>query len=87
MLQNAYFLAKIGADTAENERTFAENSPTIGNYPTGASGPGPRRPQRARVAADTAYATALHGEVRITESTLSAGLKLLYKHMGVISER
>ena len=27
MLQNAYFLAKIGADTAENERKFAENLP------------------------------------------------------------
>ena len=25
MLQNAYWLAKIGADTAENERNFAEN--------------------------------------------------------------
>ena len=25
MLQNSYFLAKIGVDTAENERTFAEN--------------------------------------------------------------
>ena len=24
MLQNAYFLAKIGADTAENEQNFAE---------------------------------------------------------------
>ena len=24
MLQNAYFLAKIGADTVENERNFAE---------------------------------------------------------------
>ena len=24
MLQNAYLLAKIGADTAENERIFAE---------------------------------------------------------------
>ena len=35
MLQNAYFLAKIGADTAENERKFAENLPKIGNYPTG----------------------------------------------------
>ena len=48
MLQNAYFLAKIGADTAENEQHFAENLPKIGNYPTGpemrrcrpASGPG-----------------------------------------------
>ena len=27
MLQNAYFLAKIGADTAENERYFAEILP------------------------------------------------------------
>ena len=25
MLKNAYFLAKIGADTAENERNFAKN--------------------------------------------------------------
>ena len=32
-----YFLAKIGADTAENERNFAENLPKIGNYPTGRS--------------------------------------------------
>jgi hypothetical protein len=27
MLQNAYFLAKIAADTAENEQHFAENLP------------------------------------------------------------
>ena len=27
MLQNAYFLAKIGADTAENEQHFAEFLP------------------------------------------------------------
>ena len=27
MLQNAYFLVKIGADTAENEQHFAENLP------------------------------------------------------------
>ena len=27
MLQNAYFLAKIGADTAENEQEFAEILP------------------------------------------------------------
>ena len=30
MLQNAYFLAKIGADTAENEQHFAEILPKIG---------------------------------------------------------
>ena len=27
MLQNAYLIAKVGADTAENERNVAENSP------------------------------------------------------------
>ena len=35
MLQNAYLLAKIGADTAENERSFAENLTKICNYPAG----------------------------------------------------
>ena len=35
MLQSAYLLAKIGVDTAENERNFAEILPKIGNYPTG----------------------------------------------------
>ena len=35
MLQNAYFLAKIGADTAENEQHFAEILRKTGNYPTG----------------------------------------------------
>ena len=35
MLHNAYLLAKIGADTAENEQHFAEILPKIGNYPTG----------------------------------------------------
>ena len=29
MLQNAYFLAKIGADTAENQRHSAKNLPKI----------------------------------------------------------
>ena len=31
MLQNPYLVAKIGADTAKNERTFAKKN---GNYPT-----------------------------------------------------
>ena len=35
MLQNAYFLAKIGADTAENEQHVAGILPKTGNYPTG----------------------------------------------------
>ena len=34
MLQNAYFLAKIGADTAENDEHFAEFLPKTGNSPT-----------------------------------------------------
>ena len=48
MLQNAYFLAKIGADTAKNEQHFAEILPKIGNYPTGP--PAPRRPVRCPAA-------------------------------------
>ena len=32
MLQNAHLLAKICADTAENERKFAEILPKTGNY-------------------------------------------------------
>ena len=39
MLQSAYFLAKIGADTAENEQHFAEILPKIGNC----AGPGQQR--------------------------------------------
>ena len=43
MLQNAYLLAKIGSDTAENERNFAKNW----QLPYGSWGPVvPRRPGR-----------------------------------------
>ena len=38
MLQNAYLIAKIGADTAENERNFAGILP-IGRCKPDASGP------------------------------------------------
>ena len=38
MLRNAYFLAKIVADTAENDRNFVKNLPKIGNCPTGPRG-------------------------------------------------
>ena len=34
MLQNAYLLAKIGADTAENEQHFAKKLRKTDNYPT-----------------------------------------------------
>ena len=33
MVQNAYSFAKIGADTAENERTFAEICQILRNHP------------------------------------------------------
>ena len=47
MLQNAHLLANIGADTAENERIFAEILPKIGNYATGRAPGGPgARPRR-----------------------------------------
>ena len=47
MLQNAYFLAKIGADTAENEQHFAENLPTGRRGPEGGEARAVRRPSRA----------------------------------------
>ena len=55
MLQNAYFLAKFGADTAENERKFAEflftKTTTTLPYPSGLSSRGDfRPPDRRRVA-------------------------------------
>ena len=37
MQKNAYLLLKMGADTAENERNFAQILPKIGNYPIGSS--------------------------------------------------
>ena len=40
-----YFLAKIGADTAENKQHFTEILPKTGNYPTGP--PGRRRHSRS----------------------------------------
>ena len=53
MLQNAYFLAKIGADTAENEQHFAEILPTDAQASTPSSlrAPRGRSPLLARVQA------------------------------------
>ena len=50
MLQNAYFLAKIGADTAENEQHLAEILPKTGTCPTRP----PRRGPRPWASADAA---------------------------------
>ena len=52
MLENAYLLAKIGADTAENERNFAKILIKIGTtlrVPPG-GGPGPRGSLRGAAA-------------------------------------
>ena len=58
MLQNAYFLAKIGADTAENER----NLPKIGNYPTRPSRTGePLRAGYELAQSDPGRPNCLHG--------------------------
>ena len=62
MLKNAYFLAKIGADTAENERNFAEIVPI--RYHARArrwERPGRRRPERH---ADAAARGSPEGERR-----------------------
>ena len=45
MLQNAHLLAKIGADTAENERQFAESLPSLPGA-AGALGRGDPREDR-----------------------------------------
>ena len=49
MLQNAYLLAKIGADTTENERNFGEILPQFCNYPyPTVAQAGPRALRRGR---------------------------------------
>ena len=58
MLKNAYVLANIGADTAENEPKFAKNLAKFGNIPDreareearlGADARGPAARPRARL--------------------------------------
>ena len=56
MLQNAYFLAKIGADTAENEQHFAEILPTAARDLRAGERRRPARAQRA------VPGTEVHGE-------------------------
>ena len=48
MLQNAYFLAKIGADTAENEQHFAEILPKTGGRRPSRGAAGCRAARRDR---------------------------------------
>ena len=62
MLQNAYILAKIGADTAENEQHVAEILQKTGNYPTGSSDPSSRA---ADVVSDAAVEASVDASVAV----------------------
>ena len=73
MLQNAHFLAKIGAATAENERNFAK----IGNWKVSVDGHLPERlaPDGAAVVArlaqqvtDTSHLEVRHGFLPIEQT-------------------
>ena len=70
MLQNAYFLAKIGADTAENEQHVAEILPTdaqprprrrLALHRRRRRGPPPRAGAGARLARGGAFGRGLLG--------------------------
>ena len=63
MLQNAYFPAKISADTAENEQHFADILPKTGNYPTGRSA-GQAKSAAASADASSAGAVSVGGKLR-----------------------
>ena len=67
MLQNAYLLAKIGADTAENERKFAEHLPKIGNYPAGST------VDRLRVGARAQAGVAIRAIAAVKGATIVLG--------------
>ena len=69
MLQNAYFLAKIGADTAENEQHFAEILPKTGKGRSRASA------ARRRRAGRKDFYPLLH---RFQPLTARAGRKRIY---------
>jgi len=60
MLQNAYFLAKIGADTAENEQHFAEILPRTGTAPA-PSRRGAAAPAHAAAAGSARWAASPRG--------------------------
>ena len=60
MLQNAYFLAKIGADTAENEHHFAEICQKLATTPRGAGGAKSPSKERASTAADDGCGAFVH---------------------------
>ena len=72
MQQNAYFLAKIGADTAENERNFAEILPKTGNYPTGSRTPWWRSAKKRSTAGRAASKVAIQPSARMSSAYVAA---------------
>ena len=87
MLQNAYFLAKIDADTAENQRNSAKILPefcqNIGNYPTPL--PRTRRRRTRRRGAALAGAGVPRG-ARLGEGGEALGLGLANVRVSKISK-
>ena len=93
MLKNAYLLAKIGADTAENERNFAEILPkNLANfarfayfYPAAMDAPQPLV-ERAEAPAARAEALAdLRERARLPPAPPTTGNSRLLPEIGVIS--
>ena len=84
MLQNAYFLAKIGADTAENERKFAETLPKIGNYPHGSGSPPSEEPPTSDAAAAAEVPPGFPEIPSATNSTLEQGFGEAFTDFGSI---
>ena len=71
MLQNAYFLAKIGADTAENEQHFAEILPTDA---LGRAGRAPIQAPRALTAGGATGAARRRASGRLAEKNPRSSL-------------
>ena len=81
MLQNAYLLAKIGADTAENERNIDKNFPKkMATTPTPPRGPRllPAEPPRPRGNARGALGGGADARTRVVNRWLSRTLAFFF---------
>ena len=77
MLQNAYLLAKIGADTAENEQHFAEILPKI-SVSDGRGEPDRRQVRDPKVALDAHDVSYLDAHHKLLTKTCKTGLSLAH---------
>ena len=80
MLQNAYLIAKIGADTAENKRNLAKNLPKKSwqlPYPFAGASP----PASAAEVGENAYCLYFTGEVL---RFLLWSMVLTYAHLSLV---